>query len=92
MAELIDLRLMFETNRLIDRLLERRGLRWFLVAEGPRLFELEKSKLDLVVDAGTQALRRQGSEPDPRAIEHCRKLSRRRLIRLIAEAMLATGC
>lgn len=92
MAEFIDLRLMFETNRLLDRLLERRGLRWFLASEGPRLFELEKSKIDLVVEAGVQALRRQGHAPLASTVEHCRKQIRRTLIRLIAEAMLATGC
>lgn len=92
MAEFIDLRLMSTATQLLDRLLERRGLRWFLATEGPRLLELERAKIDLVVEAGVQTLRRQGHDPLPLTIEHCRKQVRRRLIRLIAEAMLATGC
>lgn len=92
MAEFIDLRLLAETNRLLERLLERRGLRWFLATEGPHLFELERSKIDLIVEAGVQSQRRKGNEPLPSTVEHCRKQVRRTLIRLLAEAMLSTGC
>ncbi|MDR0966032.1 MAG: hypothetical protein LBM75_05965 [Myxococcales bacterium] len=92
MAEFIDLRLLSDANRLLDQILERRGLRWFLTTEGPRFFELEKSKIDLVVESCLQKQRRAGCEPLPSTVEHCRKQIRRTLIRLLAEAMVATGC
>ena len=92
MADLIDLRLLSDANRLLAELIERRGLRWFLATEGQHLFELEPAKIDLVVEASLELQRRQGFAPLPATVEHCRKQVRRALIRRLAEAMLATGC
>ena len=50
MAQLIDLTLLKESQQMLQKLLAKRGLTYFLDKEGGgnRLFSLEKSKVDLV--------------------------------------------
>jgi hypothetical protein len=81
MADIIDL----------SKLLDKRGLSYFLQKEGSRLFHLEPSKVELVLRTALRAREGTLPRPHPRAIEHCRKEVRRELIRRVASAMLQTG-
>ncbi|MBI5544199.1 MAG: hypothetical protein HY901_09940 [Deltaproteobacteria bacterium] len=92
MAELIDLGLVSEAKRVLEKLFDKHGIRWFMATEGPRLFALDKSKVDLVVRTALRARERRGLESYEDAIEHCRTQVRRDLIRRVAIAMLQTGC
>ena len=92
MAELIDLGLLVEAKRVLEKLLKTRGIRWFMATEGPRLLALDPSKVDLVVRTALRARERQGFEPLQDTVEHCHTQIRRDLIRRVALAMLETGC
>jgi len=92
MADLIDIGLLSDANRLLDKLLEKHGIRWFLAADGERLMALEKSKVDLVVRTVTRARERRNQPVLESAVEHCRQHVRRALIRRVAQEMVRTGC
>jgi len=92
MADVIDLGLLVESKRVLKRLLESRGIRWFMASEGPRLLALDPAKVDLVVRIALRVRERQGAEPIQGAAESCHKHVRRELIRKVALAMLRTGC
>lgn len=92
MAELINLPLVVGARKLLEELVDARGIRWFLAPEGRRLLELEKGKVELVVNAVANELQRSGRRPHPAAVEHCRAQIRRDLIRKLALAMIASGC
>ncbi len=91
MADIIDLSLLADARRYLHKLLESRGLSYFLQKEGHRLFHIEPKKVDLVV----RTVLRKRPEHLPaipvQAVEHCRKEIRRELIRHVANAMLQTG-
>lgn len=91
MADIIDLTLLSDARRFLHKLLDARGLSYFLQKDGPRLFHLEPKKVDLVIRT---VLRSRDPELPPvheHAVEHCRKELRRELIRRVAGAMLQTG-
>ncbi len=92
MAELIDLGLVREGYRVLENLLAKRGIRWFLATEGARLMALDKSKIDLVIRAARKARERKGHEVPEAAVAHGRSMIRRELIQRVAIAMLRTGC
>jgi len=92
MAEIIDLALVAEANRVLGKFLDTRGIRWFMANDGPRLLALDKAKVEMVVKTARRARERKGATPVPQAVEHCRTLVRRDLIRRVAMAMLQTGC
>ena len=92
MAELIDLGLVGDTQRILQKLLDKHGIRWFLAGEGARLIALDKAKVELVVRTAQRARQRAGKRILNAATEHCRKQVRRELIRRVAFAMLKTGC
>ncbi len=92
MAELIDLGLLGEAKRLLDKLVDQRGIRYFMASEGPRLLALDPSKVELVVRAAQRARERRGLPPPEGALERCHTQVRRDLIRRVALAMLNTGC
>ncbi|HEY3450126.1 MAG TPA: hypothetical protein VGK67_27480 [Myxococcales bacterium] len=92
MAELIDLGLLGEATRLLEKLVDQRGIRFFMATEGPRLLALDPSKVDLVVRTAQRARERKGFPPHEGAVEHCHTQVRRNLIRRVAIAMLETGC
>lgn len=92
MGDLIDLPLVQGARKLLEELIDARGIRWFLAPEGRRLLELEKAKVELVVAAAANERQRAGRQPHPEAIEHCRVQIRRDLIRKLAMAMIASGC
>jgi hypothetical protein len=92
MADIIDLTLVAHVRRLFHKLLETRGLSYFLQKEGSRLFHLEPAKVELVLRAALRARRAEGAQPPPEAaVEYCRKLLRRELIQRVVKAMLQTG-
>jgi len=92
MAELIDLGLITDSQRLLKKLLDQKGIRWFMAGEGSRLIALDKAKIDLVVRTAERACVRRGGRPLAAAREHCRRQVRRELIQRLAFAMLKTGC
>ena len=89
MAEIIDIGLVSDAQRLLERLIDERGIGWFLDRESRRLVALQPSKIDLVVKA---ALRTKKRRVPARVVEHCRRHVRRILIHEVARAMLASGC
>jgi len=91
MAELIDLGLLAESKRVLERLLAKHGIRWFMATEGPRLLALDPAKVDRVLRTAIRARQRKGLAPHPGALEHCHTRIRRDLIRKVALAMLQAG-
>jgi hypothetical protein len=91
MAEIIDLTLVSDARRYFHKLLDTRGISYFLRKDGHRLFEIEPSKVDLVVRTATRSRPAHLPKPHTRAVEHCRKEIRRELIRRVVETMLQTG-
>jgi len=91
MADIIDLTLISDARRYCQKLLDTRGISYFLRKDGQRLFELEPSKVELVVRTATRSRPAHLPKPHVRAVEHCRKEIRRELIRRVVETMLQTG-
>jgi hypothetical protein len=91
MADIIDLTLLADARRYYQKLLETRGLNYFLKKEGPRLFQIEPTKIELVIRTALRARKGKQSRPPEQAVEHCRAEIRRELIRRVASAMLQTG-
>jgi hypothetical protein len=91
MADIIDLSLLADARRYLHKLLDARGLSYFLQKDGHRLFHIEPAKVDLVVRTALRSRNDDLSAPHPKAVEHCRKEVRRELIRRVASAMLQTG-
>ncbi|WP_233261585.1 hypothetical protein [Vitiosangium sp. GDMCC 1.1324] len=91
MADIIDLSLLADARRYFTKLLDARGLSYFLQKDGHRLFHIEPSKVDLVVRTAIRMRTDEQPKPHPKAVDHCRQEIRRELIRLVASAMLQTG-
>ncbi|HWV37193.1 MAG TPA: hypothetical protein VN033_01830 [Vulgatibacter sp.] len=88
MAEVIDLALHQATLRVIDELLERRGLGYFLERRSRFPFALNEKR---VAHAMELASRQLGSVPCAEAVASSERMMRRRLIALVAEAMIRVG-
>jgi hypothetical protein len=91
MADIIDLSLLADARRYLSKLLDARGISYFLQKDGQRLFHIEPAKVELVVRTAIRSRADSLPAPHPKAVEHCRKEVRRELIRLVASAMLQTG-
>jgi len=91
MAEIIDLSLVAEARRYFHKLLDSRGISYFLRKDGHRLFEIEPAKVDMVVRTAARARPPELPELPAPALEYCRKQIRRELIRRVVETMLQTG-
>ena len=91
MADIIDLTLLADVRRYFQKLLDARGLPYFLQKESPRLFQIEPSKVELVIRTALRMRDPQLPRPPAQAVEHCRTEIRRELIRRVAKAMLQTG-
>jgi hypothetical protein len=91
MAEIIDLSLVSDARRFFHKLLDTRGISYFLRKDGHRLFQIEQSKVEMIIRTAARA--RPGHLPKPpvHAVDHCRKEIRRELIRRVVEEMLQTG-
>lgn len=91
MAEIIDLTLVSDARRYFHKLLDTRGISYFLQKDGHRLFQIEPSKVELVVRTAARARPAHLPKPPAPAVDYCRKEIRRELIRRVVEAMLQTG-
>jgi hypothetical protein len=91
MADIIDLTLLADVRRYFKKLLDTRGLTYFLKKEGPRLFQIEPAKIELVIRTAIRTRAPGTPRPPEKAVEHCRTEVRRELIRRVASAMLQTG-
>jgi hypothetical protein len=87
MADIIDLSLVADARNTLHRLLDAKGLAWFLREDRRRPFQLEPSRVEMVVRAASKGRRR----PHLRAVTHARKEIRRELIRRVVAEMLQTG-
>lgn len=90
MADIIDLTLVADARRYFHKLLDARGIGYFLRGEG-RPFQIEQAKVEMVVRTAARARPQHLPKPHRCAVEHCRKEIRRELIRRVVEAMLQTG-
>ena len=90
MGDVIDLGLVADARRFFHKLLEARGIAYFLRTDG-RPFQIEQSKVELVVRTAARARPHHMPRPPIHAVEHCRKEIRRELIRRVVEQMLMTG-
>ncbi|HME90631.1 MAG TPA: hypothetical protein VKE49_04355 [Myxococcaceae bacterium] len=91
MADVIDLSLLANAKRYFHKLLDQRGISYFLQKDGHRLFQIEQSKVELVVRTAARSRPPHLPKPPLHAVDHCRKEIRRELIRRVVEAMLQTG-
>lgn len=91
MADIIDLTLVADARRYFHKLLDKRGISYFLQKDGHRLFHIEPSKVELVVRTAARSRPAHLPRPHRSAVEHCRKEIRRELIRRVVETMLQTG-
>ena len=91
MADIIDLTLLTDVRRYLQKLLDARGLTYFLQKEGHRLFQIEPAKIDLVIRTALRSRAPGLPKPPEQAVDHCRMEIRRELIRRVASAMLQTG-
>ena len=91
MADIIDLSLINDAKQHFRKLLDTRGVSYFLKKDGHRLFQIEQSKVDLVVRTAARSRGTHLRRPPRSAIDHCRREIRRELIRRVVEAMLQTG-
>lgn len=92
MADIIDLSLIAESRKHLQKLLDARGINYFLRTDARRPFTLEPSKVELVVRAAAKkrpsSLTGAAAES---AWERARKEVRRELIRRVVAEMLQTG-
>jgi hypothetical protein len=91
MAEIIDLTLVSNARRFFQKILDTRGLSYFLKKDGHRLFHIEPAKVEMIVRTAARARPTHLPRPPRPAIDYCRKEIRRELIRRVVEAMLRTG-
>lgn len=91
MAEIIDLSLVLESRRYLDKLLETKGVGYFLATDARRPFRLEPTKVDLVVRTAARVREAQRGRPHAKAFEHARSEVRRELIRRVVAEMIQVG-
>ncbi len=88
MGDLIDLSLVAASRRTLEKLLDTRGINYFLKTDAKQPFRIEPSRVDLVVRTAAKLGKH---TPPPKAYEHARKLVRRELIRRVVGEMLQLG-
>jgi hypothetical protein len=89
MGELIDLSLVRTSKRLLNQLLETKGLNYFLRQESARPFQLEPAKVELLVRTASRLS--ESSRRSEKVIEHARGEIRKELIRQVVSQMLQLG-
>ena len=90
MTEIIDLSLLKDSQKTLDAVLKRRGLAYFMAREG-RPLSLENDRVEAVVKTCVKKLEKRGRTVHPRALDHCRQLVRRELIRRVTTTMMGLG-
>ena len=88
MSDVIDISLHRTALGIMDELLEKRGLAFFLKRAGTLPFAIDDRRVGVVVEL---AVRRLGTRPPESARTSTRRAVRRRLIALVAEAMVQVG-
>jgi hypothetical protein len=91
MAEIIDLALLADAKRFFHKLLDARGINYFLRKDAQRPFQIEQSKVELVVRTAARSRPPHMPRPPHHVVDHARKEIRRELIRRVVEEMLQTG-
>jgi hypothetical protein len=91
MADIIDLALLSAARRILRKVLDQRGIAYFLSREGKRLMQIDPSKVDIVVRSAARARAREEAKPSPESVDYCRRRVRRELIRRVAKAMIEAG-
>ena len=91
MPNVVDLTLTAEARRSLHRVLDQRGLGFFLQRRrrGPGPARLDARRIAWVVEAASRRTRRATVDPDARA--RTRRVLRRELIRRIAESLVEAG-
>ena len=89
MPNVVDLTLVSRARRVLRKVLEERGLGFFLVASS-RSPRLEPRRIAWVVDAARRQVGPRARR-DPNALSRTRRVVRRELIRLLSDAMLRAG-
>ena len=87
MRDIIDLSLVAEARKSLNHLLDTRGIAYFLREDRKKPFQLEPSRVEMVVRTAARGRRK----PHLRAVEHARREIRRELIRRVVGEMLQTG-
>lgn len=88
MAEVIDITLHRSSLQVMEELLEKRGLAFFLKRAGALPFAIDDRRVAIAVEL---AARRSGRRPVEPAREGCHRAIRRKLITYVAEAMVHVG-
>lgn len=91
MADIIDLSLIAESRKHLAKLIEARGINYFLQKDARRPFTLEPSRVDLVVRAAAKTRKQNTGRVHESAYERARKEVRRELIRRVVQEMLQAG-
>jgi hypothetical protein len=91
MGDIIDLSLVSDARRFFHKLLDTRGIAYFLREDGKRPFQIEPSKVELVVRTAARCRPAHLPKPPLHAVDHCRKEIRRELIRRVVQEMLLVG-
>ena len=89
MLNVVDLSLCAEARRSLRRVLDERGLSFFVKAHAGRTPHLDSRRIAWVVEAARRASH--GHHRDPNALTRTRRVVRRELIRRLAEHMVAAG-
>lgn len=91
MTDIIDVSLVSDARRLLKKLLDERGIGYFLRKDAARPFALEPQRVDLVVRTAARLRAERQQVPHARAVEYARKQVRRELIRRVVAEMLQVG-
>ncbi|MFO0593792.1 MAG: hypothetical protein U0228_00740 [Myxococcaceae bacterium] len=91
MAEIIDISLIAESRKHLAKLLEQRGINYFLQKDARRPFQLEPQRVDLVVRAAAKTRKQNTGQVHESAFERARAEVRRELIRRVVAEMVQIG-
>lgn len=91
MADIIDLSLVLESRRYLKKLLDARGVGYFLATDAAKPYRLEPSKVDLVVRTAARSRGEARARPHAEAFEHARTEVRKELIRRVVAEMISAG-
>ncbi len=89
MPNVVDLTLVSTARRALHRVLDSRGLGFFL-QEGSRAPRLDARRIAWIVESARRRVGRRARR-DPNALSRTRRVVRRELIRRLSEAMLQAG-
>ncbi|MBK9515937.1 MAG: hypothetical protein IPO09_01040 [Anaeromyxobacter sp.] len=89
MPNVVDLTLVSQARRALFRMLDERGLGFFL-EERTRAPRLDSRRIAWVVECARRRVGRRARR-DPNALSRTRRVVRRELIRRLADAMLQAG-